>query len=216
MKKCLFVFIILIIGTVSCQKGITDSIDSSNNGGDNNGGNGSDSSNSIIGTWDFIKLNAQTQITNESDISGISAKIVAVMGYTSINNSGTITFDASNMTATGLTYGVDANITTYTYQNNLFQDSLIQATSFELPATTSTVNYKMITSDSLYFPEGGFTVQTSTPTVQSAPSGGRISFSGDTLILNQNLAFDSTSTANGIVSHITGNVMANIFMKKHQ
>jgi len=208
--RTLFLLLAAVLCFTSCQKEIDDTIGGSNN---NNGGGGNNNS-SIIGTWDFVGLNAQTHTTNEFDFMGFNSKAVAVFNYASTNNTGTVSFTDNTMSSNGMAYTVSGDITTYGYEDGVLTDSVTTPTDMDFSVTNSTVPYVRVNSDSLYFPEGGFSIETADGSSPSEPTGLQLHFNGDTLKLTQIIFKDSTSTENGINYHIQINATGNILLKK--
>ncbi|HEV9035714.1 MAG TPA: hypothetical protein VGQ51_03810 [Puia sp.] len=158
-KLTLLLFLAPLLLVISCKK--------SNSSGPS----------ALVGTWNFLdmKANTSTRATN----SGITT--VTVANYTTINNAGTAKFTNDSMSVAGLTYAVNTNAETYLYQGSVLYDSLSLPFSETIPPITETVKYKLIGSDSIYFPNGGFT-PTGIPTGQG--TGGRFTIKGDTLAIN--------------------------------
>jgi hypothetical protein len=208
--RTLFLLLAATICFASCQKEIDDTI----GGSDNNNGGGNNNS-SIIGTWDFVGLNAQTRTTSEFDFMGFNSKALAVFNYASTNNTGTISFTDNTMSSNGMAYTVSGDIITYEYEDGVLTDSTTTPTDMDFSVTNSTVRYMRINSDSLYFPDGGLSIETAGGSSPSEPSGLKLHFNGDTLKLTQVIFKDSTSSDNGINYHIQINATGNILLKKH-
>lgn len=215
MKKLLCILLVGAIAFTACQKELDDlEADTGNNGGgDNNGGDNGDSITSIIGTYNFISIDAKTKSIGTIDISGVESKTILFLDYITTNNMGTVAIDDSTMTATGLSYTASDSIRTYTYENDVLIDSAIQPLEFTLPATNSSGKYKLIGADSIYFTEGGL-VSVEGASVNSQPSGGRISFNGDTLKLSQSISIDTIMNLSGFFYHVTQTGTAVVTMHK--
>ncbi|HEY1869663.1 MAG TPA: hypothetical protein VGG71_01325, partial [Chitinophagaceae bacterium] len=137
MKKGFFLLSLIVLMFASCQKEIDDSVDD-NNGNGSSGGWNTGSGNtgaSIIGTWNFTVLNAQTQSTAEVDLSGTDEKTVSLSNYTTTNNAGTFVIDDSVMHVNGLTYTVSSTVKAYTYENGVLVDSADSPVNVTLPST---------------------------------------------------------------------------------
>ena len=197
----------ILLLLVSCSK--EKSVDtlgytpgSSNNG--SNGGNnntGGSSTGSEIGTWTFINMHATTSSSVEYNTGFSNEKAVTVSDYTTQNNAGTITFDGSKMTATGLAYDVNAIAKTYMYTNNALNDSLDFPFTANIPSSTaSNATYKKVTSDSIYIQSGAFTgMDPNGGTTQGMPSGYRLKWDGDKMYMSMSY----TQTSNQVVSGMT-------------
>lgn len=201
MKKCLFVFIALTIGFISCQKGITDAIDTGDTGGDNNGGDTA-VLNALKGSWNFTSVSANTQNSVEFTIDGENDKSLSVTNYTSQNNSGTLVIDDSMFRLNNFTYVIDTSIKTYNYISDTLVDSVNVPFTYYVPASNLSAKYQLIGSDSVYFPEGGFVLPGDDSTT-SKPYGLKFIITGNTLKFTQNLGIDSTVVELGVTQHVT-------------
>jgi hypothetical protein len=158
--------------------------------------NSKSNSQGLTGNWTFLYMNAQTQTTTNVG-GGITA--VAISNYTTKSNGGTIAFTADSMVVTGLTYAVDTTFTTYFYFGNTLYDSASAPLSATLPATSASAKYQVISSDSLYFPNGGI-LSTLDPSATQG-EGGRYTISGDSLSLSTQ-GIDTAGGANTLVKSI--------------
>lgn len=132
-------------------------------------------SNVVTGTWNFVNMSTQTQVN--AVVSGDST--VTYANYITQNNSGSITFTMDSMDVNSLAYSVSSTATTYAYYQGKIYDTLTTPFSATLPATSMNVSYKLIGTDSLYFPNGGLLPAGITSSSQG--QGGRFVISGDTL-----------------------------------
>ncbi len=164
LTSTLLVSFSLLLIVVSCKKS----------------SNSSKPSNAVTGNWKFINMNVQSQ-TNTTVGGGVTT--ITTANYITVNNAGTISFTTDSMAVSGLTYSVDTISTTIGYYNGVPTDTVTLPFSATLPATSASVNYVLVSSDSLYFPNGGIA-----PTgLTSAGSGARYVFSGDTLELTSSV-----------------------------
>lgn len=136
--------------------------------------NSSNASGPLIGTWNFLDLQAQSTVTATS--SGITT--VTVANYTTQGNGGTATFTSDSLSLVGLTYTINTTAETYLYLAGAVYDSSSVPFTYSVPATNEEAAYKVIGNDSLYFPGGGI--------VPGAGSGGRWAIKGDTLGISVN------------------------------
>ena len=143
----------------------------------------SPSATAINGTWTFISMTANTSSTVEATEGSETDKTITKSNYTTEDNSGTITFDASTMTTDKVSYSVNTIAKGYTYLNNVFVDSMEAPFNFVMPPSSSTITYKMVGTDSIYFDQGS--VFMSGATQSTAPGGGKIKMEGDILYLTQ-------------------------------
>ena len=160
----------------------------------------------IQGTYKFMYITAKTNTTITDDEG---EKDVAISSYTTTGNQGTFTFNNTNLTATGVGYTVDTLAYDYTYQDNILQDSSSYPFSYTYPPTSSANAYKLIGSDSIYFPGGSMAGG-----MVTEASGGKYVINGKLLTLTENEAKDSSFQDSGIHYHSVESVIASIIMEK--
>jgi hypothetical protein len=166
----------------------------------------------IEGTY---KLKYLTSKTNSTITGDDGEKAVTTSDYTTIDNQGTILFDNSNLSATGLTYTVDTIANVYLYQDNQLINSSSYPFQFTLPVSNSVASYKLIGADSIYFPGGSLTSGVGgSGSIPTGPSGGRYSLNGKLLTLTQNASKDSTFVDSGITFHMTESAVSSVVMEK--
>lgn len=174
-SKVLFPFVAVLIILTSCQKEVNFQ-DGQNPGG----GNGNN--NSIIGDWDFVGLSANTyaSITEPSPLGDIKAVTTSV--YHSKNNTGSIKITASDFIYNNLGYDIDTTMNLKVYMAGLLVSDDDLPFVFAAPVTNGTTAYTKVSSDSLT--AVGFAgAPDPTGTMPMAPSGIKIAWSGDTLLL---------------------------------
>ena len=192
MKTYFLLLISLAILIVSsCQKKI-DHLKEPGEGGDET----INILDSITGTWNFISINAETQSDIEFNVQNITQKTTDYLSYTTLNNAGTITIDDSTMTSNGLTYRILSAIKSYTYQDGVLIDSAQSPINLTFSESVSTCYYKLIGTDSIYFPKGGFT-NIAASRIRTNQNISRLTLNGNTLTLNQNIYTDSTQIVSG-------------------
>lgn len=187
-KYCLIAVAILFI--TSCQKEIEPFDDSGSTG----------TGTSISGTWNFVSLNGNTQSTQEYNESGTDYKTITYSNYTTINNTGTITFNDSTFNSANIGYYISSLLNGYDYENGVLVDSTQMPFSITIDSSNSTGKYELIGSDSIYFPQGSF-VSVSGSQVQAEPSGAKYTLSGNTLTITQMVSKDTTQDILGIPYH---------------
>lgn len=165
----------------------------------------------IEGTYKLKYLNATT---NSTVIADDGEKTVTTSEYTTMNNQGTLVFDKSNLSYTGLSYSIDTEAQYYFYQGDVLEDSFSAPITFTLPATNGMGTYKLVGSDSIYFPQGSVTSGTST--TQGLPSGGRYNFNGNVLTIKQHVSTTSTEVdpGSGISLTTTNSGITNTVLEK--
>ena len=171
-----------------------------------------DNNAAIEGTYKLKYLTAKTNSTITGDDG---EKAVTISDYTTIDNQGTIVFDNSNLSATGLSYTVDTIANVYLYQDNQLINSSSYPFQFTLPASNSVASYKLIGADSIYFPGGSLTAGVGgNGSIQAGPSGGRYSLNGKLLTLTQNASKDSTFIESGVTFHMSESAVSSVVMEK--
>ncbi len=193
------------IFTIACQKEL--SIDSLT-------GSGGGSANSVIGKWKFINIDAKTESIVEATDGIDIEKSISFSNYVSTNNKGTITFDATKMNSSGLGYDVNTTVKAYLYLNGTLEDSLESPFSFSVPLSDGTATYKQISSDSLYFENGGFVYQGGGGSQSSQPGGARIKFEGNRLLMTSNSTQTKSETISGITQKQTTKATSVITLEK--
>jgi hypothetical protein len=186
IKYCLALIILL----TACQKGI-ESFDNT----------GSTGTSPVSGTWNFISLTGNTQTTQDyiSDDTDYSAITTSV--YTSTNNTGSITFGDSDFTSNNIGYLVSAEFISSNYENGVLIDTVHLPFSISIDSSNAAGTYKLIGSDSIYFPAGGFVSYNGNEPSQAIPSGGKFSISGNILTITQMINKDTTQVILGVPLH---------------
>lgn len=177
MKKHLIGTLAVIALLASCKKDKTDN---------NTAG--------IEGTYKLKYISAKT---NSTLTGSFGDKVVTLADYTTENNQGTVVFDGSTISATGLAYSVNSSSTYYLYDGPDLIDSASFPLILSLPATSSTAPYQLIGSDSIYFPQGSATSPATGGATTTVASGGRYSWNGNELTIKQNVSRDSTFQDSG-------------------
>lgn len=151
-------------------------------------------SNVVTGNWNFVNMNTQTKVV--AVIGGDTT--ITIANYITQNNSGSIDFTVDSMDVNGLAYSVSATATTYAYYQGIPYDTLTSPFSATLPATSMNAGYKLIGTDSLYFPNGGLLPAGISSTSQG--QGAHFVISGDTL----RMTVSGTDTTTGQIQMGTG------------
>lgn len=143
------------------------------------------STNPLAGTtWNFISLTSDANLTATE--TGIG-QAVDIIDFTTIDNSGTISFSADSMSGSGIGYTIDTSYTTISTAGTNPPDTVTTPYTTTIAPTSSSTSYKLIGTDSLYF---GAT----TPFAVSLSAGDTIkiegahfTISGNTLTLNSSI-----------------------------
>jgi hypothetical protein len=208
MKKCyqLLLIIGVIIGIASCQKEVDGDIT------DPGGGpvpadtipNNPPGNNTEVGTWKFMSVKVTGSQTAEFTQSGAAVKAVMNTDFTTQNNSGTITFDSSKMTATNVTFTVNTSAKTLVYLNGVLYDSVPTPINETVPPQSATSSYQKIGADSLHFQDGGFLNVITGGLLPNAPTGCKVTFIGSNL-MRLTITYDTVTTQDyqGIPAKLT-------------
>ena len=209
MRKTKTLFLICAIGTflVSCQKESSLQGDSVNN-----------VNNAILGKWNFVGMVANFKSSVTTGIGPAEEKIISSYGFISQNNTGTVTIDDKNITSTALGYSIDTVVNTEFYLGGVLIDEFETEFEMEMPLSNGATKYKAIGTDSVYFESGFVTLDpsgggTGTPTA-TIPTGSRISWSNDTLVLKTIVSNSTIQNVNGVSAKVTTNISQIVKLKK--
>ena len=172
--------------------------------------------NALVGNWKFISMHAITESTNQyTDISTVF-KTVTASDYTTTNNGGTLSITAEQMNGEGLTYSISDTATALVYEDGVLTDSTSFPFDFDLAATNSSSSYKLIGSDSIYFPGGGFISSPSlSGTQQNVAGGAKFSISSNLLTMVTIYNKDTTVNNSGITETINNSaIVTSMFQKQ--
>lgn len=169
--------------------------------------------NQYAGTYDFVSMDASTVTSESYSDGGTNYYDIAYAGWHSKNNSGTVTIDSKNFTSSNLAYSIDTTINAYFYEDNVLQDSLEEPFAFDVPPSSGSSSYKLVTSDSIYFTGGS--VLFNGATTSSAPSGAKLKWSGNILYLSASMSKDSTDNSSGFPVSIHEEATISVGLKKH-
>ncbi len=193
----LFGLISLAIFAASCKK------DSSSDG----------SSTSLNGTYDFVSMDASTVSSVSYYDAGTQYDDITDAVWHSKNNTGTVTFDGKNMTSSNIAYSVDTTIKAYFYEDGVLQDSVDYPFSVDIPQSSSTGTYKLVTSDSIYF--GGGSIFFNGSVTSASPSGSKLKWVGDILYMTSSASKDTTETQYGVAALVHDEATITVGLKKH-
>lgn len=168
--------------------------------------------NPLTGTWNFVDLSSNANLTaTESGI--ISAQLIDIIDFTTIDNSGTITFTADSMAGSGIGYSIDTTYTTYTYVGAT-GDTVTTPYTTTISPTSSSTSYQLIGSDSIYFGAGTpFSVSLyAGDTVKI--EGAHFSISGSTLTLTSTIDQAGNVTYNSLTVPSITEIKSTITLSK--
>jgi hypothetical protein len=175
-------FCIPVLFLISCQKELSQ--ESSGPGG-------------LEGTWKFVEMYSKTESIVELSDGIDNLKTVTLSEYTSTENTGTLRIDKSNMTSTGIGYTIDTKATGFIYENNVLIDTISAPFNFVLPPSSSVSPYTKVSADSLYFSGGQVIAMAGLNTI-SQPSGVKLKFEGNKLLMDVNIFVSDTQNVVGI------------------
>ena len=190
--------VLMILTMVACKK--------------SNSGSSSSTNPLAGGTWNFVDLSSDANLTaTESGL--ISGKIVDLTDFTTIDNSGTISFTADSMSGSGIGYTIDTTYTTYTYAGTT-SDTVTTPYTTTISPTSSSTSYQLIGSDSIYFGSGTpFSVSLyAGDTVKI--EGAHFSISGNTLTLTSTIDQAGSVTYEGITAPSVTQIKSTITLSK--
>jgi hypothetical protein len=169
---------------------------------DSTAGNNADA---LKGSWKFLTMKAKTKATTTYDFGGILMSEIVTSDYTTTNGVGTFTFADGTATAQGMGYSLETDVFMESYENGQLTDTMSMPMSFTMPPTNSSGQYKVIGSDSLYFPAGGI-ISGNVPggsDVTTIASGYKFTIAGDTLLsMTSHIIKDSVATMSGITESL--------------
>jgi hypothetical protein len=164
------------------------------------------------GTWNFVDLSSNANLTaTESGL--ISGKIVDITDFTTIDNSGSITFTADSMSGSGIGYTIDTTYTTYTTVAGT-TDTVTTPYTTTIAPTSSSTSYQLIGTDSIYFGAGTpFSVSLyAGDTVKI--EGAHFSISGNTLTLTSTIDQAGNVTYEGLTVPSVTQITSKISLSK--
>jgi hypothetical protein len=173
------------------------------------------SSAQLVGNYKLLYLSLQSQSVNQVSGGGQTQKTVTNTSYTTVQNTGTISFTKDSIASKGVGYTANWTSIGYVYQNGSLIDSVSIPFSITIPPTNSATKYDVIGSDSLYFHGGYLTAGIGGGSTIAPPSGGRYSFKGDTLFLISKVSQTTPpQTSGGITVTASASGVATIAMLK--
>lgn len=212
------VICLLSAGLFSCQKEKSFEIPlpGTDNGDDDSTTNPAD--NKLIGTWKFI--NFDVDVAGIVDVSAFGQTAGSRSAYSTVtlNNTGTITFDANKANITGLGYDISTDVKVTTYTGSVQEDELTMPLDFTAPPYNASSKYKIIGTDSLYFPEGTLFEMPDAglgePTGAAEPMGAKFSINGNTLLISTSVSRDSSFVQNGLTYTVTQQASGTIKLER--
>ncbi|MGN6491801.1 MAG: hypothetical protein ACTHLE_07375 [Agriterribacter sp.] len=194
------------VALISCQKELSFEIPVPGTNPGDNDTTTNPANNKLIGTWKFVNFDITAESRTQATILGETMGSIAKYSTVTINNTGTITFDATNSTATGIGYDIDTEVNVKSFGGGVPPEDLTLPFQFSLDPYNASAKYKIIGTDSLYFPEGTFFDMPDAngqPANASQPMGGKFSINGNTLIITSSVAKDTAITQQGLTYDVS-------------
>jgi hypothetical protein len=208
MKKRLWLlnvfFLILVLS--SCQKELSFNEAETNNGN-------SPGHTVLSGNWKFTGATAEGQSTAElTDLPGFLT--VSSMNYTTSNNNGTLKIEATKMSYTGFSYTATGAMEIAIYQGGSLLSSQSLPLSFNIPASSSSSDYKQIGSDSLYFVGGGLISIGGVGDVSQQAGGAKFKIENGKLTISAIINESTIETVSGFEQKTTTTKKATLTFQK--
>lgn len=205
VKLTLWAFI--AIAVTSCGK--EQSIDTSTG---STGGTGGTGSASVLGTWNFAGLSANTK-SDASETDGTDVvRALTTADYTTTNNKGTVTFATNTFTGTGIGYDLSTTASVKFYTNGVLEDSLDMPFAYTFPPSNSSGSYKLVGTDSLYFTGGFITI--GLDSMESKPIGYKYTIAGNKLTLTSKFTNTFQEDDNGIIATVKQSADITVVLQK--
>ncbi|HMI61899.1 MAG TPA: hypothetical protein VK518_13355 [Puia sp.] len=179
--------------------------------------NGSSNSTQLVGSYDFLYMTTNINVTESVSLAGQTASVVILSGYKTEQNTGTVVFSADSAMGNGIGYSYDTTAMFIETQPGVGPDTTVQVLSGSVPPTTSTSKYQIIGTDSVYFPGGVLgtgAITAGAPITIAPPTGGHFTIKGDTLTITTKINQTYPDNINGIPTTATAAVNATIILLK--
>ncbi len=139
--------------------------------------------NALSGNYKLVNIHAHTYSSADENAGGIDDQTITVSDYTSIDNSGGLDITGNTMSTVNMAYGVSTTLEGAEFIDGVFQDSLSFPFDVTIPASSNTSSYKLIGTDSLYFPSGFISSPNGGAPVKTIAVGAKFLLSGSTLTM---------------------------------
>ncbi len=211
MKTTFLFFLAVVMLLASCQKEVNFQDEQTSGGGGGTGNNNK----SIIGDWIFAGMVGDTKSTVVFTDMGIQLKGVTTSLYYTKNNKGTVKITSSQFLFTGVGYDIDTTMHVKTYIDNVLLDDSDMPLVASTPPTDTKYDYVKNNADSLTL--AGTVMSVSDPFSgggPSGPSGGKISWSSDTLLITVKSHINTPISQGGTTGLLTGDLIGILKLKK--
>lgn len=203
----------LAIVFTACQKEVDYA--TGNNTSNTGGTGGTGNTNNIEGEYDFVGMTAHTVSSITVDASGSEIKAVTTSDYVTKENTGTMKITSDEFISTNLAYSIDTIVNVKTYLDNvLFDDSDVPYAESAPPSSTTTP-YVRNGADSITATGAMGIPSDPSGAIPTGQAGFKLSWSGDTLLLNTNTSFTQSVSQNGVPGTMVASINGTFKLKKH-
>jgi hypothetical protein len=168
----------------------------------------------LVGNWNFDGETSNIDITSSISIGPISAQVINLIDFRTLNNVGSLTFTSDSLEAVGVGYTIDTTYMTIESAGGL-SDTTISTLATTAKPTDTASNYQLIGQDSIYFPNGSpfaLNIDSIQPPIQI--HGAHFTISGSTLTITSTINQSGNETINGITAPTTGTIQSVITLSK--
>jgi len=167
---------------------------------------------SIQGNYKFLYMTVSSNAANEASSGDEVDKTVTVSQYTTINNAGTIKFDANTMSSSNLAYDINTIAKGYIYANGTLIDSVDTPLQYSAPVSSSRISYRMVGSDSLYCSSGSMFLSNTTQATN--PIGVKLQVGGNKLYMTMRQNQSTTQNVQGVNIVYTSTLVATVALER--
>jgi hypothetical protein len=175
---------------------------------------GSSGPNPLTGNWVFDGETSNANTVSTIQLGPISAKVINLIAFRTINNTGSLSFSGDTLNVIGVGYSIDTSYTTITSTAGT-NDTTVAPLTATTAAVDTAYTYQLIGQDSIYFPNGSpfsFNVDSVQPAIQI--KGAHFSISGTTLTFTSILNQSGNETVDGITAPTTASIKSVITLTK--
>ncbi|MCF6406346.1 hypothetical protein L3C95_25850 [Chitinophaga filiformis] len=154
--------------------------------------------NGLEGNYTFVAMKADNHVELEYHYAanGDVIKTISTYDYDAKNIAGTITIDPTKFYSNKFKYTIETTLLGATYTNGVQTGYSNMPITMDVPEASSTSDYKLIGTDSIYL-SGGFVTapEMGDEPVEATPSGAKYKWAGDTLVITTEVRqLDTTVT----------------------
>jgi len=214
MRTATKLLLSLTILFTACQKEV-DNVTGNTSGNTGGSGNNNNSTSNIEGDYDFVGMAAHTESAITVNAAGSEVKAVTVSDYVTKENTGTMKITSDQLISTNLGYSIDTVVNVKTYLDNVLYDDSDVPFAQSAPPTNGPTPYVRVSADSIT--ATGFLGIPSDPSgsIPTGPTGLKLSWSGDTLLMKINTTITQSVTQQGVPGTMVASVIGTFKLKKH-